>query len=320
MGLCDEERISGLYNDVFQMVEVAAHLKSRFDHTSYKYDHLIQLIDQLWHGLLSKNSNGLHWIIGSSADNLITSETLTPWGVAINQHCHGLTRDNWYKSEPKDKDFFDAFDGYLDIPGLLNSASPSYKAVFDIYAWSEQAIYHLRRYDDELLKSFDSLSKLLSDVQGVCFKLFRDTEAYPAAYMLNQILKIVYGPSYPYDSKKWDAVTTVIQKFNMQHYLSRMMRAIDLKALAKMHVMLHKAKKTQMLRMTAALKLAGHEFCYDHQLKDLKEALKKDREFKAADIKKVEALFRVNQTAHKKHEEQQRSKPSNPLEIYGILD
>jgi len=334
MGLCNEERIRGLYYDINAMVEHGRYLRRHLmDFQISDYKVLLEMIDKLWHGLLGINHNDSHWVLGSSATKEITWNTCTPWGIAINRHCNDIEKNKdddipRKKNEPE----FDAFEESLNISGLLNSADPTCKEVYEIYAWSEQAIYHLRRYDDDLLKTYRLLDKYISQIQGECFRLFNGDHIYAAAYILHHICKLIYGlPScYPYQPEKWDVVTTFIQETCMHHDFGQAMdrRSVRLNKMADMHKKLYQAKKagklTKMLRLETALQLAGRHFHHPIKFKELKNLLIKDKDFKLKDIKVLEDLFKANKMANddeekRSHEEYERYRES-PMTIYGLSE
>ena len=187
--------------------------------------------------------------------------------------------------------------------------------------------YYLRRYDDEFLKSLNNFSKVISDIQGECFKLFKNDPIYAQSYVLSMVCKILYGNVYPYDKEKWDVVTQYFAAEHAHHYLNRMMNngEQDLKALAKLHVKLHKAqeekKLTKMMRVEAFLILSGRKYEYDHQFKKLSDMLKTDG-FKKTEIEKLHKLFLQCQKACEENKKEsqrdyERSRLS-PLSIYGL--
>jgi len=331
MGLSDEERRTGLYYDIHSIVEHADSLKEIFKREPYftrrDYDKFLNQIDQLWHAFLGNTRNGAHWILGSSASNEVDWGTGSPWGVAINHHCDDIFKEKseWETAAEKGEEF-DAFEGFLDIEGLLRAADPRFSHIYNIYAMSEQVVYHLRRYEDDFSAGLESLSKLISDIQGECFGFFKKKEAFARAYVLHAACKLIYGNIYPYQKDKWDVVTQFIQTDCGHHNLNRLMTDGSLKEIAELHDQLYRAEKskklTKLLRLQAFLKLSGRRFHYDHTWKKLEEALKKDR-FKAADIASLKTIFKKNQADHETHEkESQESYLQNqysPLSIYGDI-
>jgi hypothetical protein len=317
MGLSNEERLKGLFYDIESMVSRADAIKGESDHPQK----LVAFVDQLWYAFLGKTRNSAHWIMDSSASNPVAWDTISPWGVAINHHCQDLLKD---EPEIPSSDKFDAFDGFLNVPGLLGQAGMVYKNVYEIFAYSEQAVYHLRRYDDELSESLSGLSKLLADIQGECFQIFIDDQTYARAYILNIVTKMIYGTHYPYSEEKWDPLTQFLAKDNMHHDLSRMMqpRDADTEKLAALHVKLHRAKETKkltlMLRAEAMLLLAGRRFHYDHKFAELKVALR--RRVTAKEMRTLRVLFNKCKKDHKEDEKKslENAEGLSPLSIYGL--
>jgi hypothetical protein len=329
MGLSNEERIEGLYYAVDRMVQYGDYLKEKRHYSSY-HDKLRGFIDQLWHALIGKGSNGLHWIMGSSASNEVTWDTLSSWGIAINHHCGDVLKKESdfldYRLKDPDPKFFDAFDGFLNISGLLSQVKLSYGYIYEIFSWTEQATYYLRRYEDELSRSLEGFSKIISDIQGECFRLFKEDNVYANAYVLSAICKKIYGDMYPHGREKWDVVTTFLAENCGHHDMSRMMEfgEQDLKILAQLHVKLVEAEKgkklTKMMRLEAFLLLAGRRFQYDFKFKKLSEMLKIDG-FKKADIAKLHKVFLQNKKAHEEYDAASKQEIDqnrmSPLSIYG---
>jgi hypothetical protein len=322
MGLSNEERLSGLFYDINQMVCLGNQLKDHSEDYGYP-ETLVSFVGDLWDAFLGQNHNAAHWIIGSSASNPVTWGTVSSWGIAINHHCHGLMKEDSLEPEKVD---FDAFDGFLDITGLLGQVRGPYKQIYEIYAYSEQAVYHLRRYEDPLLKSLSRLSKVISDIQGDCFNLFKDEDVYARAYILSNITKKLYDPLYPYQKDKWDPLTVFMDKNAIHHNLSRIIqpRDGDLKALAELDIKLHRIEKKGKLsiidRAETMLILAGRRFHYDRIFKDLITAIKK-----SVTTKDIALLTKLFNECKKQHEEDEKQEQKNyqedqysPLSIYGL--
>lgn len=319
MSLSHETRIRGLYHDINRMVELADNLKENSNECWYPKK-LIDLVDQLWHAFLGKTYNSSHWLLGSSASNTIKSNTLTPWGAAINHHCNDLNAEEENSIE------FNVFDGFLDISGLLGQVQGEYQTVYDIFSLSEQVIYNLRRYKDSLLNELDNLSKVISDINGECFNLFLKNDIYARAYVLHEITKMLYRSPYPYQKEKWDPLTKCLDRDASHHDLSRMIqpRDGDLKTLSEIHIKLHKAKEenklTLMLRTEAFMQLAGRRYHYDHSFNELIKTLK--RNLKTSEIQKLKGLFEKCKKDHDEDEKQSyenyEQEQRSPLSIYNF--
>jgi hypothetical protein len=301
------------------MMDLVKDLKRSED--EYEYPKiLVDYVKSLWYVFIGKDSNGSHWILGSSASREVTHYSTSLWGIAaINYHTDGLMKEENDLFEKSD--VFNVFNGFLDISGLLGSVNKIYSSVYDIYAWSEQVIYYLRRYDDKFLKDNEELSKVISNIQGKCFHLFKLNDVYARAYILNTICKMLYTNKYPYDVKYYDSFTRFLVKDCGHHDLNRFMRDGDLKFLAKIHARLHRAEKSKkltiMMRTEAFLTLAGRAFHYDHKFKELVTTLKLDK--KDSDI--LNLIFLTCKDDHDKEEkrsmENYRDNQWSSLGIYG---
>lgn len=322
MGLSNEERISGIYYAINNMVEIADDIRREKEAFNFPKK-LMGLVDQLWHAFLGGTRNSAHWILGSSATNRVTWGSASPWGIAaINHHTDKLLEEeNILDQMEKDKPF-DAFEGFLDISGLLNQVNKIYGVIYDLYSWSEQVVYYLRRYEDEFLSRYTDLSKVISDIQGECFHLFKDSDVYSRAYILNNICKFLYGKFYPYREEEWDSFTKFLSKNCGHHDLSRMMREGNLKTLAEIHIKLHKAdrikKLTIMDKAEAFLILTGRRFHYDHKFVEMMKILKLD----SKKAKKLKDLFLKCKEAHDQEEKNStksyKMSQYSPLSIYGL--
>lgn len=318
MGLSDEERIQGLFYSINSIVKLADNIK---DSVSYEYEYpkkLIHIINELWHSFIGKEHDSCHWLFGSSSANEVRWDTCSAWAVAaVNHHCN----DIFEKKEEKE-DIFDAFEHFLDIKGLLECRDIFYKKIYEIYQWTEQAIYYLRRYNDRLLKNYNNLSKLLSDIQGECFDIFKKHDVFARAYILNTLCKFLYGTRYPYQKEKWDSFTKFLSESASHHDLNRLMEDGELKDLADIHVKLQKAKKsgklTIMLKAETFLILSGRKFHYDHLFKRMITILKLNK----VDILKLKSLFDKNKLDHEEDEKKSmknyRDNKLSLLSIYGL--
>jgi hypothetical protein len=261
----------------------------------------------------------------------VTWGSSSPWGLAITHHCDGILADEEDSLEAmlgkrgkNSKNEFDAFKDFLDIPGLLGRAGGPYRYIYDIFGWSEQLIYYLRRYEDELLSDMADLSKIVSDIQGECFHLFKQNNAYAKAYILNILTKMLYGPLYPYQIEKWDPLVKHLNKNAVHHDLSQMMEpgpGEEFKALAELHVKMQHAEKdkkmTLMLRTESMLELAGRRYHYDHHFKELQDLLKGS--VTREDLRKLKKLFEKNKKDHEEFEKKSHEQvyQDSPLSIYG---
>jgi hypothetical protein len=176
MGLSDGERIHGMYFAISRLFKIKEQMEEEASRDRWYSPYNVpgvkdfaKIIDGLWHDLLGKNSNGMHWVVGSSSSNVITYyDARDPWSVAVSNflfHCSSKRIEDL----PKRKNKFDndPFEHSLSIAGLLNNSF--FANVFRIYQETEHVIYYLRRYDDEFLKGFEAIDKSTSSLQGLCF-------------------------------------------------------------------------------------------------------------------------------------------------------
>lgn len=186
MGLSDQERNEKLYWACHNLTERDRNLPAEVALLDLRP--LRTAIGQLWPAFLRHNSRTTHWLLGSSATNTVT-EADSPWSAALLGHFQKAQQD---ESKLKGDDF-DPFDGLLNIEGLLTHSHLRGTAdVWAIFAWSEEATYALRRYDDSYLEKHRELDNALSIVQGVCYGVFQADEIFACAYLLNQILVKLY--------------------------------------------------------------------------------------------------------------------------------
>jgi len=322
MGLSNEERLKGIYYAVAKITEFADELDKKKPGYPEK---LVGLIQHLWHDLLGRNANSIHWVVGSSATNQITWGTISPWSIAVQGHCDGLFNEESpvlkARKNSDDDEPFDAFKSFLGIPGLLGQAGEHYKFVYNVFAWSEHLVYYLRRYRDELLEDLSSLSETISKIQGECFNLFKGDDTYARAYVLFQACRLIYTDSYPY--MDYDAFTQYLTKEGCHHDLNRLMTEGSLKEISEVHIILERARKqnklTQVLRAECFMKLAGHKYHYDHQFKALIKIAGKS--WSNDQKKRLTELFEECKKKHEEYEKDSQERYENnkedKLSLYG---
>ena len=329
MGLSNEERAVKIYYTIQQMVESAGNLKG-YD-PNYKL--LKRTCDKAWHYFLGNQTNSSHWLVGSSSEEIIKHGDCSPWAVAINQKISALLPS---ESEQIDNfSQFNAFDGFLNIHGLIRGESytrdsKALAEVFKIYQHSERLIYSLRRYDDEFLRGFKKLDKLISDIQGICFYFFDSEEIFARAYVLHNTLSLIYGSTFY--SEDDDFVTRWLSKHCMHHSLSVAMQedSLDFESLAKIHRDLteswikagKKSVTIQYERVISALRLAGRRFHYKHQHSELIKMAKDAKFFNSKQIKEIEDLCKKNTELasdyeKKNSERYKENSKGEALDVYG---
>ena len=286
MGLSDEERQSGIFYAIRELVKVRHDWDEDHRLQSFhkeEFSHVRKLLTKLWHTFLGSQSNGLHWIMGSSSSDVLEGDPSTPWEMGI-VHFGEQVWSRLQKKEGEDEnafnwdsdselEYFNAL-GHCDIPFLLThdhyqGVSASY--VFRVYQWTEQLIYYLRRYPDEFQDRLSGLSELASEILGECFSAFTGEEIFAKAYFICQIVEMLYGPGYPYNKENRDVVVQILSDGNVHHDFARLMKwSID--DIAVHHVELVKARLKGMRK-------AEDRYKYSDDLELLRVRLYKTIEF-----------------------------------------
>lgn len=268
MSLSNEERTNNIYHCLARLHEIKNEWDKwderykKFDYEFY-YDRIRELINQTWPAFFGKQSNSLHWIMGSSTGSTVDQERSDPWSVSICNHLDRFGTEAYEEEKGNGKTIFieedvdlmgnpRPFDAttFLSISYLMGNKShkihnaDSY--VFEIYQTVESIIYSLRRYDDEYRKGFNVLDEIVSNLCGECFVVFKSNPDFAKAYLIRQILDILYGPYYPYggeeDDCKWDVVTKLLSENHFHHDFTRLMNdEFKTKELVKHHINLVKA-------------------------------------------------------------------------------
>ena len=292
MGLSDEERAKNLYWYTHQIYQKSLSLPDR-DPLDHGYPRLKALCAQVWDAFLGHHSNGVHWILGSSAGNRVEKAN-SAWSAAIGI---ALEEDRDESQWSKEIDF-DPFNGFIDISGLLGHVDKTHASVFDIFAWTENAVYALRRYNDDFLSNHVRLSRLISEIQGVCFGIFVKNDAFPRAYVLHEVLKLLY---------KDEVLAKVFAKQHWHHDFSRPMS--DHTSLQEVRVWHRRVtgKANLQDKIIVALEIAGRRFNYDHMFKDLVGLLPADQ----IDATVLRAAFDQCKAAHVDRETQSSASYQN---------
>lgn len=306
MGLSNEERFQG----ILCAIDRINHLDYDKSKTFLDLSEIQNLVSQLWHAAIGKSKNSTHWILGSCTDHYISNNPTDPWGIALQNQVENIVNPGLKDVFPSPS--FDAFDGFLDIGGLLRVADKSMEYVFNVYKAMEHMVYLLRRYDDGFRADFKDLDKLISDIQGACFHIMQDNEDFPKAYILHHICKDLYGSNYPYNKEEYDTVTKWLVNNNMHHDLNRPMvygylRGEDLKWMVETQLEFEATKKNQIDRLLTALKICGRRFHYNHQHEDLLKIVKNNGSLRKYSKKIKDALENCKKQREESEKEQQKS-------------
>ena len=293
MGLSNEERLTGIYWSLYRIdkvLETWSWQREREDYISREVDRVFDLVGQLWPAFIGKMSNGMHWAIGSDTSSTLRDGPDTPWAVAVSLHC-GKAYDELHEGIRawRDPDYQKPFDAlkHTSIQYLVSHHGENAKGyIFEIYQEMEQIVYYLRRYDDDFLKKYSFLSDLVAKIMGACFTIFSDHEGFGKAYVIHQMMEIMYGSKYPHQEENWDIATQILVKHMIHHDFIRLMdHNVELKDLAAHHIEMVKAKVAAMhrfegqdwsqdidllrIRVTTALQLGHSVHEYAHIRKEV---------------------------------------------------
>jgi hypothetical protein len=264
MGLSDEERLAKMYWSAKYLYELGCDLqKSSFEHK----EPLSSLCKQVWTKLLGKDNNSGYWILGGALANSVT-DTTNGWAIALASKfndVHSERQDVRFGTIRDSNKDFDPFDGFLNIRGLILNNSTDYTMVYDIYAYTENMIYALRRYEDEFLKRFLDLSNLISEIQGVCFGIFTTNDLYAKAYLANQIFEKKFYAN--------DTIKRLAEKDHWHHHYSLILQW-SLDEIMRLHKELFNKEPTLHSLIKYSLITMGRRYHYKHSF----DALIKDLE------------------------------------------
>lgn len=259
MGLSNEERRSGIFWAIRRMVENARKLPENDN----RYTKLRELAEQLWPAYLGPQNNAMHWILGSSASNVVSGNNYTPWDTGVGEQIESAAR------QPQEAPSDDPELCYLSIKSLLPEPQTY---VYEVFSWSEQLVYYLRRYNDDFLRRYSKLSEVCSRIQGECFPKFSDDPAYARAYLASRICYQVYASN---------GVAPTVLREKATHYKSEIhdIFGVQLERLVEMHTEIVKARrlpkrKRHVTELLVVLEIVGRHYCRECEHADLIQRLR----------------------------------------------
>ena len=270
MGLSNHERTSYVFNAIDELAKLSQKLAkcNKDDETN-----ISSLIAKLWPVTIGALSNSGHWLLGSSASNQVDYDSMSPFSVALMD---GFDNDHRDMDENLLK--LDDYDDPLDNFTISNLTKESnaygndyYSIIYEIFAWTEQLCYGLRRYDDEYLKGLSALSDIIAQIQGACFPVFSDV-IFRKAYLAKEIVTKIY--SRVDNSKLFDVFEKVYLHHNLRGFCDREMPIEKLYDWHKRLSLPH----TEADRLYVAFEMMGRR---------LHDKFKFDEIIKALDEKKV---------------------------------
>lgn len=192
MGLSNEERIRNIIDCVDALTDIEPFI---LDANDSKPQQVNDILKDLWHDLFGAESNSVHWFAGSSSDNS-TVKQADAFGLAmIHSYESGLdSKQNYYAEAdtavgPGTKEWFEYTDLYRpNALSLLkhhhgyNNRRNQAHDVLAIFKYIENYFYNINRYDDNLSKSFSSLTNKISQLKGFCYKIMSKDDIFWKAY------------------------------------------------------------------------------------------------------------------------------------------
>ena len=336
MGLSDQERTSRITWGLVRLNVLRRKLQ-KLDRSNRDevLQEIIKLLDGCWHSFIGKESNALHWIIGSSSSQTVDADDQSLWAMAIR---HNLPQmQNWYSPDGKaefleekeyDSSLKSSFvDDFLIIPKLLEySFEGNERAIVaEIYQNLEDVIYALRRYNDDYLEQRQEFSENISKLFGLCFEHLSKGDDFAKAYVLNQICLLICGNQYYYFKKEdqWDSVVKIITQLRLFHDMilpmkygkrCRQWNALDL---AKLHAKLALAKQENknydLERLLATIELCCGREWYDHENKELSKIVESDSSLKKH-AKTIKAAIEKQKELRKNYENSNNNEQKKDIE------
>ncbi len=292
MSLSDDERVRYMYQSISAIMDVRRDWiadEAIPDYQRKKHQHLFDALGGMWHAFLGGQSNGMHWILASSATSTIhTDIPRSPWEMAITGTLEQAAPKSKNEFVPSGTNPFDGRD-MANIPAFLKiDGDESTAHVFRAYMLIEGLVYPLRRYDDAFLRKYNDLSRLVSDFMGDAYVVFC-CESVAKAYVLFEILKLLYGPLYPYHKGRGDVVADFAGLDCLHGCIGKAMKR-EMSDLVKWHVGLvrdiaaakalgvhaqHEAHLTMRVRLWAFLEFHTGLYEYAHTRKAFIAAVRK---------------------------------------------
>ena len=215
----NDTRLRGIYFNISKTVEMARTLRPLEARYPCDYTRLCDFAEDLWPAFL--NHYRTPWDVpltsklGEVHDDLHSPDTF-------------LRLDNDNTSGP-----FNAKE-FCSIEQLLSNY-PAEGKLWTLYCWLEQLAYYVRRHIDQFLEEHKPINDLLSRMMGECYVAFREhVDIYSRAYLVHQIICLVYGNGHPYQS---DAYAVVLEEGNWHGRLGShsQSKEIDMTELVRLH-------------------------------------------------------------------------------------
>lgn len=302
MSLSNNERTSYIYHAIDNMVRLAKEL--------HDFDDIKNEVNKLWPATLGNSSNGAHWILGSSGTNQLSMDSFSPFHVALIdgfEEDNKLQNEEERKKDPNYKSFDERMNEHYDplyealtIKNLIyqyHYLGQECSIVYEIFCWTEQLIYALRRYRDEYFKRYEKLSDVISSIQGYCFPVFR-RDIFRKAYLAHEIFTIIYQNR---------EIEDILKKQYIHHDLYKICEDYQISDIIRFHKKIIGDKSTANC-IYLIFEIAGRHYHYNHKYKELVNELKQKKI--KIDYKKLDNLFKESCKKRDEHEKEQHEKYS----------
>jgi len=340
MGLSDQERLRGMYYAICNITGVANEWRLRSNEDDFV--EVRNLIDQLWHVFLGANTQGLLWILGPDSMQTIEGEPQSPWSLALVCKLEGKVKkalEGKVKKAEAEHDVypvrpFNALDS-LCITTLLkhnNYKGFAASCLLKAYQSTEDIMYYLRRYNDDFSDRYEGVSNLISKIQGECFRAFSERDCFAKAYLIHEMMKVLYGESYPYGDP--DVVTSILDSEGLYHDFAALMN-LPLEDLIPHHIELIQTfeaarKRTDnkerddyeltRLRLFKVIEFSTKTHQYEHVRKKI--VAKLESTDLAKEIPKVNKVWDQLKKVWEENKEAEEKRYDNqcgsPLDCYGF--
>lgn len=318
MGLCNEERFSGLVWSVNGITKTALEMKekTRFPHDGHS--RVLKLAGKLWPAFLGGYSNGLHWILGpSSLNDEVTEESLFQIALLAAKKDDKEEERKSYEhvKDPVVKHMFQYGSDFLKGMGNNDLKYPA-----EMYLGVEHAFYYLNRYTDEFSKRYKKLADTLARLWGALFVVLEGQPELLSAFCLSKIYEQIVG-------FKHDLITELWTKANFQHDYSldetcNWNVAISPERLLEIWKMLQpmdRANISTELRLQVLLEIVGRHYHYEHQHRVLFEMIEKHNAKHKGDIVHVEDIKEILKTCVEKYKKSEQ-RGMNPHKYCELTD
>ena len=280
MGLSNQERKKNIIECIKGLTSIKPFT---VDLNDDKFEQINIILNDLWFYLFGQAGNSSHWFAGSSSDNLTLSED-DVFGLAmITSYCNDsdiklkIEKSNPFKRTNGDDVFGPGSQKWFDYcnefkPNALSLLKKNNDwqerqnqshDILLIFKYIEGYFYNVNRYQDDLSKSFETLTKQISKLKGLCFKIMGENPIYFKAYAGEIIFDKVLS-NHTDDINEWFMNNCLHHSVNLE-YISNEDLKQALAECQKNHFNFSKMKSND--RIILILKFLGNKFRhkYEHE-------------------------------------------------------